>query len=95
MPKQMKPGLRPEVEEMLRKALAFGGVAVKLSPMIDDEKTITWRNERKWAHRKMHQRYRSHRVCSKRVQSFDFIFTAGTIFVNKATHELIRNLPSN
>lgn len=95
MSKPVKEGLRPEVEAMLRKALAFGGVAVKLSPMIDDEKTITWRNERKWAHRKMHQRLRSHRVCVKRVKSFDFIFTAGTIFVNKATFDLIRNLPSN
>ncbi|WP_313453408.1 hypothetical protein [Stutzerimonas nitrititolerans] len=70
-----------------------GGVRVVISDLLPTTKTITWRNERKWAHRKMHQRNRAYRLCSTQVPCNDCIFAGGTVYVTPAVWEQLQKLP--
>lgn len=71
------------------------GITVIVSPMLPTEKTLSWRNERKWCHRVMHRRSLAHKIRSKQVPSYDAVRMGSMLFVNQATFERIEaEIPS-
>lgn len=74
------------------------GLIITTSPhLITDTKRISWRNERKWAHRTMHNRGRVYRACSKEVPNYECIGFENKLFVPPHIYEKLKGmaLPSN
>lgn len=78
--------------KQLQQWAKYGGLKIVESHVLPITKTIKWRTQRKWAHRVMWQRDRAHKWASKTVPCYDVMMGDGTIFVNAATMELLRNL---